>query len=233
MHNISEILSVELGSKISDICKPILNKMGFNYFCFSRIYKDDSRVLLTNNVKLTKWFLENDFAFGIDTNDSFRSRKILWEYTRNLSNNESKNCFQLLKKSSKLFGVGFGFTLINKKRSSDLLYEMFDFGASESNMAIMDLCLNRQDLINRFIYFFKHNAKELIRSSQKDKIYRPFQKNCYSFDYKNIEKELVLNTSRYYFDTDKRQYLTKKEFENFLCLLKGRTIKEVSQELNN
>lgn len=112
------------------------------------------------------------------------------------------------------------------KRSQDF-FELFSFASSNDH--IYDA---KKSQLNRFIYYFKEQAKDLIEGAEQDRIIVPIHSPPRSIDNPDVNEiqfSKLTQVSRYYLSGPYQGiYLTNREVECLNWSVMGKTMEEIS-----
>jgi DNA-binding CsgD family transcriptional regulator len=223
---------------IKKICSPLFNLFKMTSFRYLRVYPDKSKINLCTDPHWSTFFDTNDFyntwnVFDPNKIKTPKNREIIWDI---------KSCMDKTKdRPGKIssFNPCHGMTII---RTQPTYFELYDLVAHENHSKINYLYLENIDLFERFIFYFKDQAKNIIQKCEKDRAqYNHFPENKKGSDKTisifdmQIRSEFVqlTNTNRFYINTcNGDTYLTKKEMQCIYWVLMGKSAEEISLILN-
>lgn len=214
--------------KVSKLCKPLEDLFGGIFSRYGKVFNDGSRIILSNNIDLFRWtYEENNYHLTWRDHDlpisQFQSTT--WAVQR-LSDTEEQRAFR--KEMLSQFGVSEGMHIV--KRSVDFI-EILSFGSD--NFFIYDL---KKSHVNRFIYYFKEQAKDLIEAAERERIRVPLYAPSKSINLPKTSEDRFLTTTqvnRYYLSGQYQgPYLTSREVECLNWSVMGKTMEEVDRILH-
>ena len=211
--------AIETWMKVDEIIKPFSTKMSFNYFSYTKIFNDSSRIVLTNNPH----FILDYYQLGAHSSERLNLSTVqlglsyrTWEFLGDTLDNRIATDHSIFNHIS---------YLIKQKACT----EMFHFGSLKDKTPQEALYLNNTRIIWKFIFYFRERARSLIEEAEKI-LLNP--KCKLDFSTKNIEVKLQDNTNdlkRLYLGEDyPGKYLTKKEIEVVKWLAIGKTAEEIA-----
>ncbi len=236
-------VALSASQDINEICKPLFENLGANYFNYSRVFKDFSHTSLTSNPEWADFYYKQDyknkFLYSEDIiNHVADFRFLVWNDFRDN---------KLVKNLNDYFNCEHGIVFIEK---GDDYTDFYSFGAPSTQKAFLSF-LNNLDLLQNFIFYFKERAFNLIKKANANQIHLPSEDtktitidhtfltdNQININYTNkfINKKIFLENikvNKYYIGSLKGdKYLTKREMECFLLYSKGYTQKIIANILN-
>lgn len=223
---------------IRDICKPLFDIFGLNYFDFFRAYNDGSRVYLCSSVdwleyefQQTYWHT-NNFAIAIPDNINH----LTWSDITHYMPQSEQVLFQDKHKDAyNHFDFCNGVALID--RGMDYV-DFYNFGAGRDNQLIYEIYLREIDILKRFILYFREAANPIIlqvianraRQTENGQNAVIVEQNNTELD---IKKNLFLSKTplkRLYF-ADLQTYLTVQEANCLKLLSSGLSVKQIARQL--
>lgn len=225
--------------EVEAICTPFFEATGITYFNFVRIYKDGTRICLSNNQKWMKFVFSNHHKFKIIFEEILsytHATYLLWDLVPEILTDE---LMQLAKND---FDIDHGITLISRHEK---FTEFYYFGAPRSNSEINHYYINNQDVFKAFALYFKDKGDSLINKAEEERaalLKKPFP-NPFVFNKPEIHADKheikrrkdffeVCHIERFYLGGDlKDVYLSRREAECMASLLEGKAPKEISKEL--
>lgn len=218
---------------ISDICKPIFNYLGINYFGYGRAYKDRTMFDLSSNPLWVDHFVKEKYVgIGFD-GKPFHSGI----YTFYSSLGEIMPIQQFVT-ASQVFNMHYPLVIVNKFES---YYEYFHLATHKNNSKIYDFYFNNPDIIQQITKYFKKQAAHLIESSHKNRVLLPAE-FINSFDILDnnpssptTEKTLSFSTTFNNVNVNQNRNTKILSPRQHLCAslyIKGYSAKQIAQELN-
>lgn len=222
---------------VREICGPLFDNLGFNYFNYSRLFDDFSHTSLTSNPNWADFFYQHDYKNKFLYSENIVNmvgdyRFLLWSDFKQNS---------LIKNLNDYFDTDHGIIILEKGVGYTDFYS-FAFPSSCNNSTYF---LNNFHLLENFIHYFRERACKLINTANSNRIYisEPKNKETMNFGFLNkirkknlsinINPEKFLennNVSRYYtkeFDF----YLTKREIQCLKLYACGYSTKQIGQIL--
>lgn len=200
---------------VEEIIKP-LKQMGIVFFDYSRSDNDHGHTSLMTHPHVYKHYLEKKY-YQIGNMESqptkYKSQILLMNTLPN------QHIYDDLIRSR---NIDHGLQIIHKNENS---CEFFSFAANRGNYSIANTYLNKLDVFKNFIMYFKDQAAALIRQVEKKRIFYPFHNEKLDIlhcDHQDNEINMV----------SKPIMLSKRQLQIARELLNGKTVKEISQELN-
>ena len=219
---------------VKEIVNPILEMIGISYFNYIKIYNNDcSRELLTNNPEWIDHFYKNGLfnsVGAVDVEHLLPKGYFLWSEL----NGEDPVYIQ----GRDFFNIDNGISFIIKR--DDVTY-LYIFASDKTNNKINNFYAANIDLLVRFIHYFNDKGNELIKNSEKQRIYLPIKQSI-NLDRSNnivlsikIREEFLDKTkvNRYFLlNESDNLYLTFKQIELARLIAKGYTSKQISKRMN-
>lgn len=225
-----------LASDISQICQP-LTEFGITFFHYVRSFKDNSRINISNKPKWIEHFYNKKFYMTgslAGKNELYDSSYFLWSTLKYQD---------IYTDAREYFDIDYGITIIKKLPDST---EFVHFGANHGNGQVVNFYISNIDFLNRFILYFKDQAKALIDRALRNKI-RPSSFNCTvnPEDLKIISQGLLKIVPQKQQDflhaTKIKHYhlsshygpveITAREVDCLIGLLEGKTAPEIASRL--
>ena len=228
-------ISLSASSEIDQIISPIKNSIGIDYVLFIKELNDGSRFWVTNRGDWTECFYEQQL-YQLSAFEDPTTAKIPGQYL--WSQLKGQEVFQIAKEQ---FNIAHGITITEKASNG---FEFFHLATNKSNQNIINIYANHSEVFKKFFTYFKHNAKNLIKLSEKNKVEVPLPKDKQNShrDYlmspkmSEIELNTLLNSlicERFTFSNNEMEtYLTRKEIECMQWLIKGKTCEEIATIMN-
>lgn len=224
--------------KLYDICAPVFDAFDIGFMRYVRAYSDRSRfVLCTDTDWLDKYFelqhYQYEFVnFDVWPKDNFNGHGIWVGCT-----DDHKMCriWNYFKENKQ-----FGFNLLIYNKTDDMI-ELIDFNSKSINPHIPSTLLANLDIFKQFTYFFKEQAKDIIKEADASRFTVPVSKEPYNkphwfFGLSDEQKKYALSQmpiKRYYLSGKYlNSFITNKELECLKELVKGKTQEEIGTALN-
>lgn len=199
------------------ICQPLFKKFSLNAFSYSKIYTDGSRAELWSDA----YAMEHSF-FGKKYIDKVYTPQYLGQEKVVLYEKKIET-YPISVRKKLMDQISDQKTIFNYDNAL-LISEFFDdfceyffFYSPTENFNAINTYLSEMDQLKKFCKYFKKRAKNLIKSTDDDKLIQPWISNTCEPRDKIVycENELIL--------------LTKREIEMGYMLVEGKTAKEISK----
>lgn len=224
-------------NEVEEICSKFFEATGITYFNFVRIYKDGTRICLSNNQKWMTFVFSNHHKFKLIFEEILsytHATYLLWDLVPETLADE------LMQIAKNEFDIDHGITLISRHEK---FTEFYYFGASRDNREINHYYINNQDVFKAFALYFKDKGDFLIKKADeesldmlKNPLGNTFNKPEIHADKHEIKKRKeffeICHIDHFYLGGDlKDVYLSRREAECMASLLDGKAPKEISKEL--
>lgn len=227
LNSLTQHICFRAHDKIQEICKPLFEIFGINYFRLFRVFSDKSFIFFVSNPEWLHHFYKSDYHtvawFDSAPPFSFKSNYTVWDLRK-----QEENVVGI--DARKNFNIDHGITIIEKNADH---VDFYDF--TSPIPSINELYLNHIDVLHRFIFLFKQKAASLLIDAEKQKIIveQPYA-NCLETTSitPEMREDFISQTelNRFYINND--VYLTLRELECMSFILKGMSLKEAARELN-
>lgn len=223
-------LCITSAQALSAITKPLATAFGIKHFRYLKLYRDGSRILLSNHPDCIRFMYGaghyKDMWFDGEFPDCLSDGWHIWDALRTVSC--ANQISPLEKEINQLLGLYHGLTLVNAGVD---FHEIYTFDSNCS--AIYQI---NKDLFLRFIFYFKEQAHNLLVKSDEERLVLPIENKALSGGVETIGKidevAAFLNAtgiSRYYLSGKYSQvYLTEKEMRCVFWLIRGKTAEEIA-----
>lgn len=220
----------EFSSKMEEILKPLSNIYGIDSFFYTELLPKKGKAFFVSNkfstvhniLKIGHFSDEhNSFLIKLDHN----CQKFIWPP------NPSDEIGTMLKKT----GIQSGISLLYRIGDS---IKNIGFASTYHSDILTTMILNQEELFHHFIKYFECEAENFLRDKQKHLV---------DFNIKYEEEEELLSKCKmndcirsmeinkfFISNIDKEEpvYLTKREWECLFFLCKGKSVKQISRNLN-
>jgi DNA-binding CsgD family transcriptional regulator len=216
-------LSLVSSPIIKTIIKP-LEKYGIYHFSYCKSYTDGSHIRLTTNPKpMQIYYSEKYYLTG-----STEAHPTLYTKQAVLcSTLPNQTLFQWLRNN---FKMDHAFYLIIPNAD---YCEFFSFASLPEYPEVINFYLNNPDFLQKFTDFFKEQAGELIKKSEKHKLLYEYHNNpikSYKIsDLKEIEK---FQSKKHRFNMQHSHSLSIRQLDCARYLLEGLKYHEIASKLN-
>lgn len=221
MSNVQKELAWGYVREIKAICQPLFDKLKINYFDYSRFYPDNTAFGLFTDPEYVSFF-RNHETYKSGPKQVLLPGKHLWQ---------SYIDSDFLGEASNYFEHDHGLTIISEYPD---YVEICNFATTPENKRILDLYLNGDDFIYRFIGYFKNQADRIIRHCAQQPVIimpEPAPDLTDQFKVQDIITELSLDDHFLVEQFGSMQPLTKREAQCLSGLLKGKTNKAIAMDL--
>jgi DNA-binding CsgD family transcriptional regulator len=218
--SLQESVAYLCAAKVAEICLPFFSFANLNYFSYSRKYHDGSFFYLVNDSKWLSHYFANQYPIGSTV---ITSGVHLWE-----------DYLPIIVAPAAQFSYCFGISFF---KACDNYIEACDFAAPITNLAAIDFYFNHADLLkNKFIAYFKQKASAIIASALDEGFILP--QSMYGkphasqvYEYKKVYE--FIRPDRIRVNHGRREIIfSKREHECLASLAKGKTVKEIANNLN-
>lgn len=221
---------------IGAICAP-LRELGAHHFNYLRIYPDGSRINLSNNAQWIEYF----YAKKLYEIGTFDSDPALYSKAYIVFPKMDENI--ILLDAHKYFNLSHASMFILPALN---YCEFFYFSGHKDEPLKNKLYLQHEDLLERFIFYFKDRAKRIIAAADRDRIKLPLSDkertvndlNDLSLFIKNdvsdLRKKFIRQTpiKHYYLPLGNREIsLSDREIECLLLTVKGYSAADIAASL--
>jgi LuxR family transcriptional regulator, quorum-sensing system regulator SolR len=224
-------IAITSSPEIKEICAPLRKHLDIIYFNYVKIFKDNSRIVLTDGPDFTERYYGDKKLYTTGAVLSLEQLNLpsvhyFCEFQDQVSFNISRN----------EFGLDNG-VIITQPNPVDSTAELFYFATHAKNYGHVHLYMNNLDAFYRFILYFKEKAKKLIQQAEKDKFLIVTPK---------IEEIAALNKGlrdkiKFYSETainklslnlqDEEVTLSKREVDCLYLTMKRKSAKEIGKIL--
>lgn len=129
-------------------------------------------------------------------------------------------------------GLCYGLSIYNQ---CDDGFEMFGFANSNENPEIINFYLNNIDYLRRFSVYFREKGRELMDTSEKNRLITPSNKILYlnNKDFSIVKTHQFLNQTKIknFIGTQNNPNISLREAETIYYRLNGLTMKESAREM--
>lgn len=205
--------------EVSQICKPLFNSLDLSVFNYSRLYHDNSLLVLDSHGEAFHHFCTNSFPASATV---FTKGIHLWE---------EYQPEKFLRESANYFNMHNGITISFQRQD---YIECFNMASSIQDCSAINLYFNQLDLIEQFIFYFKAKAEKLINQAYKERFVIPeamrgnyLEEKTFDEFYQLIKTNKICMNFR-----SKEVILSRREYECLLQLAKAKTVKETARILD-
>lgn len=220
---IEKSLSWEFETEVNQICSHFFKEFDVNYFDYARFYDDGSALILYSDRNWVKCFTS---AFHyIVPSVVIENGAHLWEEYIDTA---------IISCARNDFNHAYGITLCEQGVGYK---QILNFAAPVKNSKILNIYLNRQEVLREFTNYFSDKAASLIGKLEKNRIALPEQMLSLSDD-KNInllsyEKPLEskILSKHLKIPSSIKSVSTSRELECLSLLMQGHSAKAIGREL--
>ena len=194
-----------------EISKPLL-KLGITYFSYTRSCDDGARVYLTThgdvleNYLRKKWYLYGN----VESNPvHYKQQTVFWSTLPKQ---------YVYDENVRARGIDHGIFMIQPQAG---YCDFFAFAAKKENERVMNVYLNKMDVLKNFTLHFKTHAASLIKQANNNKIVLPFHKDPLDFIDSCSTNSLALEKIK----------LSKRQFECASLIMQGKTVREIAEQI--
>jgi DNA-binding CsgD family transcriptional regulator len=227
--DLSHHIALTSSDDISQITLPLKKFFGITYFNYVKLYKNGSRIILTDRADFIGYFYQN----GLWQNNAVAKLEKLDQSSFHLWHEFNGQPSFIIGKEK--FSIDNGITVAE---TYDDYTELYYFGTLPENNSIIGLYLRNFDVLQHFILYFKEKAHAIIQKADRDKIILPPSPIL-----REVSTELTIKDKiemffdatpieKIYVDENKGIYLTKREAACLHLLLKGNTAKQIGKVLS-
>ena len=236
MTNITQFLQNLNIDDIKSICKPLEQHFGLTSFVYLKYYYDGTEINLSNQPEWVEHYYTDEALTRQNTfaqhPDNYQSGFVLWSQLQG---------HQEILQRARQFGIDHGVTII--KKVADGLEVCF-FGTTSDRPEIVNHYLNNLDLLERFIIYFKEQARVIINKVNQQRITTFTDKFS---QIKIVESDLyaikpMLAREQFIAATELKQHHLEDEFQGIVLsareievvnhLLKGMTSEEIGKTIH-
>jgi hypothetical protein len=209
-----------LKNKVYEVSKEFLTAFNFNYFQYLRCFEDGSINCLTNDTRLFEYMQSVDnipvvYSSYDNTPEQEHTYWFLWDEAL------PSMPVQLAKEKCQLH---HGITLVKRHKK---YYDMIAVALAEEHPNPHSFYLNKLKIIERFIFEFELNNRDLMQLLNQHPIALPTT-------YRDVNYQSICLPQGRIAVTGKtgQTYVTAQELACLRLLLQGATHKQVAQSLN-
>lgn len=230
--NLDATHALTKANEIKSICS-ILYPFGIRHFCYLRLFKDGSHLLLCTDPEWVKCFYLHHYArapYHKNPKD-YISGYQLWNTAADQS---------IINVAREQFNIAHGMALVEQNTED---CELFHFATTRENSAITNFYLNNLGILQHFTLFFKERAQTLIRKAHSDRLILPHWLTQSSENNNAIasthasqlpEQDFWSATpvKRFTLNENPNHYLTLREMTCISWLARGFSSKEIAKKLD-
>lgn len=221
-------ISIEASQEIEKICAPLFQAFDIKYFRYLKLYHNGERILLCNSSDCIRYIYEEGNYARLWFDGNFpQFLKAGWQDRAvSLLLDQRDESQEIHEELNTILKFQHGCTYIHKAKTYD---EIYIFDALHPNIYY----INKQVLI-KFIYFFKTQARKFLRAAEDDILYFPIQQQPIPNHTLTDQFLKTIPIDRYYLGEEfENAYLTQKEMTCLHWMLLGKTAEETAMIENN
>lgn len=213
----------KLAEDVKRICEPLFASTGITYFDYARFsHKDKKALIICSDPQYVDFFISHELYKGGPTQHITPGYHLWQEYIDDNFLGVAKN----------LFHHAHGLTILNP---FDTYSEIINFATHHDNAMITSFYLNHQNVINKFICYFREQAEDILKLAQKYQIdlSDEYSEKMTSVNdaYHQIEQQLFSNNNFVFTIDNKMVKLSKREIECLFYLKQGMGTKKMARLL--
>ncbi len=143
---------------VLEICKPLFDSFGVNFFAQTRIFHDGHFASLMTLPELTEYYLEKKYPFQFT-----KGKGVIWQsgiyFADHLENQVSR---PFRKELRERFNTDHFVFVVEKNHNYD---DMYSIATNPSNFQIVNTVLNKMDLIKHFILYYQDKTRSILKKS--------------------------------------------------------------------
>ncbi len=222
--------------EVDQIFEP-LKQCGIKFFVYCKMINGQRVVQLSNNQVVSSYFFKstfsNRYAFDSLIEPMVTNRQIVLSSLLPGS--------ALGRDAATLFDIG-NFVLLNKSYAD--ISEVFSFAASADNIDINHFYLNHLDLLDKFTYYFKDKAYDLIRRCENDSYMQTIRDAIEDVKHRKIItpkkfnnpiqiEDINLDPQRYFLGGEFNDvYFTAREYQCLYWILRRVIAPDIARKLD-
>lgn len=223
--------SVISETSIDSLCQPLL-QYGVNYFLYVKRYVDGSQLEISSHPNWSEYYYKHEF-YNIGP---FKNIRRIYDSGKHFWFDRGDAFEKMYSVARESFNIDNGYTIVKKYSDCN---EFFHFAGKAKNTGLINFYLNYNDVLERFILYFKDKYGDVINVAEKNKFiiqYHEEQKentelNSHTrFQLLEIAKTMPIN--RYFLCEHRNTYLTSREVECVKWYITGKSAEEIAIILN-
>ncbi|OGT09010.1 MAG: hypothetical protein A2X78_04510 [Gammaproteobacteria bacterium GWE2_37_16] len=221
-------------SEINDLCTPIKNLLGINYFNYIRLNKDNSRLSLTNYPKyIEDFYIKKSYAKKYINTVEKSCIKEIDIYQDYFQWKEVADVSASFAEAEQHYNITNGITLI--KRFPNFV-ELYYFGIPKNTIKNSDVLKSNIDLLDRFILYFKDKGNKTITYAEENPITVKNITNCIPLHDMSLNAcaSILSHMNQFRFiyqQGEKKIFLTARETMLLIYLIMQFSMREIAEKL--
>jgi len=219
-------IALQLSPEVAQIATPLKEYFGVTSIVYGKNYNDGSEIRLTNQPAWIEHYYNNKLYLnsGFERHPSqLQPGYAIWSHLTH---------HQDVLSAAREFNIDHGFSIINKTPDG---CEFYFIGTTTDQHHVTNLLLNNLDFLNRFTFYFKEQAANLIKKVNVHKLIIPNKfKQVVSEEkglaFKNSLELPSLEVKKYFLDNNVT--LSSRELACAKLLMEGKSAKLIAQALS-
>jgi len=223
-------------NEVAEICKPLFDLLGINYFSMHRVYADGFRARLTTNAE----WLEHYYTSKLYLNARLERHPMLYKDSVSLWDQwpqDDEAFYKVHQHMKDLYNKDHGFSVIKNR---DTYMDVFILTAPSESNEVNSKYFRYLEEIQNFLGYFMSRAAHLIEAAHRSRFLIEMEPTRFtSDDGSSLQKNAAL---RQFYESIKLDALslsteqgliklTKREADCLMFLLKRKTSKEIGRKL--
>lgn len=239
------ILKKDIGSilsatydKVNMICNPLFKSTPISYFSYAKMYDNGEMMFFNTQPDLAAKLFNDGYYASLDELNLFcslglKSTLMSTNLPLPIDIKSSAEKYKGMNFAAAELSLNYGYFIVDRGIDN---YRICGFGTHVEKFSIVNFYLNAYPLLEKFIHYFEHHAKELIENNtQSDRIY--LDKYLQKLDL-NVDGDIpfvvpqldVLAKSSVQTSLD-RDVFTQREKECMNLIAQGYTMKNAALKL--
>ena len=211
--------------EVNEIINPILSILKINGFSFHRIYKDNSRIFLTNSDSWADNYFRKNY-FSIQEYNKFKSIPMYLPW--NIWPKEDQKACELISDAYNNFNYGNSLSIHKNKKD---YIDIFSLRSSTNDTDAICRYFTELETINNYLDYFLLRYESQISKLEKIKIVQ--KNNNPNIKDSNLDKlydKHICKNGLIHPKTNKT-FLTNREHECLILVIKGNSAKAIAKSL--
>jgi len=189
---------------VAAICKPLIEALGINTFCYMKYFNNNTFYTLTNNKIFLQYRFKQNHRFNPLVPTNILKEKFM--YIPNVNDPLSK----VISNSCREINESHPIYLIERYEG---YFELYRFSGKENNQDIINICLNNMEILERFKFYFKEKAKKIIKKFNTNRICVPDDMQpCFKGLDRKTDKD-ILDENKYIKQMSIKRYILNGKYE--------------------
>jgi len=209
-------------SDITEICRPLFEKLKLNYFQFKKVHRDGSISVLCNRADWIDFSLKQDIgrkAYSCEKKEISNSQSYYFLWEPNLPSAPIA--------LAREFDIANGLCFV--ERHPDFYY-LIAFATPVSNQQALDLYLNHLELLKNFIHYFRETKADLIKVADSNRIILSAEEQDLNVDAMLLSSNLRRKVPVFF--QGKYFHITQREYDCLQAMNLGNTGSDIALMLN-